>query len=172
VGYEPKPPVWLLFSRQPSLTRNCTTGFFVLGQALTKTTTGLIACRFFMGMCEAGFVPGCAYLIGSYYTRNEFLRRYAVFFSANMAAGAFNGVRLDLVSSFLVFSLSPSPPFLLLLLLLLSLFTSIKKIMVIRGSDSESSFSLPYYKNWTDMMVIKLGNGKALLALDWVSPIS
>lgn len=35
---------------------------------------------------------GCAYLIGSYYKRDEFLRRYAIFFSANMAAGAFNGV--------------------------------------------------------------------------------
>lgn len=45
-----------------------------------------------MGMFEAGFVPGCAYLIGCYYKRNEFLRRYAVFFSANMAAGAFNGL--------------------------------------------------------------------------------
>ncbi|KAH8702073.1 major facilitator superfamily domain-containing protein [Talaromyces proteolyticus] len=67
-------------------------GLFVLGQGLTKTTSGLIACRFFMGMFEAGFVPGCAYLIGCYYKRNEFLRRYAVFFSANMAAGAFNGL--------------------------------------------------------------------------------
>lgn len=37
--------------------------------------------------------------------------------------------------------------------------------MVIQGSDSESSFSLPYCKNWTDMMVTKLGNGKASLAL-------
>ncbi|GAT24654.1 vitamin H transporter [Aspergillus luchuensis] len=68
-----------------------TWGLFVMGQGLVKTASGLIACRFFMGMCEAGFVPGCAYLIGSYYKRDEFLRRYAIFFSANMAAGAFNG---------------------------------------------------------------------------------
>lgn len=87
-------------------------GLFVMGQGLVKTASGIIACRFFMGMCEAGFVPGwcrihfdcvggrslmptqlgCAYLIGSYYKRDEFLRRYAIFFSANMAAGAFNGV--------------------------------------------------------------------------------
>ncbi|QKX61312.1 uncharacterized protein TRUGW13939_08460 [Talaromyces rugulosus] len=67
-------------------------GLVTLGQGLTKTTSGLIACRFVMGMFEAGFVPGCAYLISCYYKRNEFLRRYAVFFSANMAAGAFNGL--------------------------------------------------------------------------------
>lgn len=41
---------------------------------------------------EAGFVPGCAYLIGSYYKKDEFLRRYTWFFSAAIAAGAFNGV--------------------------------------------------------------------------------
>lgn len=52
-----------------------------------------------MGVTEAGYVPTCAYLIGSYYKRSEFLRRYAVFFSANMAAGAFNGVRLLLKAS-------------------------------------------------------------------------
>ncbi|KAE8151332.1 vitamin H transporter [Aspergillus avenaceus] len=75
-----------------------TWGLFVMGQDLTKNATGLIACRFFMGMCEAGFVPGCAYLIGSYYKRDEFLRRYAIFFSANMAAGAFNGLFSSLLT--------------------------------------------------------------------------
>ncbi|KAJ9258183.1 hypothetical protein DTO212C5_8757 [Paecilomyces variotii] len=67
-------------------------GLCTLGQGLTTTVSGLIACRFLMGMFEAGFVPGCAYLIGSYYKKDEFLRRYAIFFSANMAAGAFNGL--------------------------------------------------------------------------------
>ncbi|KAE8365302.1 major facilitator superfamily domain-containing protein [Aspergillus caelatus] len=75
-----------------------TWGLFVMGQGLTKTATGLIACRFFMGVCEAGFVPGCAYLIGSYYKRDEFLRRYAIFFSANMAAGAINGLFSSLLT--------------------------------------------------------------------------
>ncbi|PYH65016.1 vitamin H transporter [Aspergillus vadensis CBS 113365] len=75
-----------------------TWGLFVMGQGLVKTASGLIACRFFMGMCEAGFVPGCAYLIGSYYKRDEFLRRYAIFFSANMAAGAFNGLFSSLLT--------------------------------------------------------------------------
>lgn len=30
-------------------------------------------------------------LIGSYYTRNEFLKRYTIFFSGAIIAGAFNG---------------------------------------------------------------------------------
>ena len=44
-----------------------------------------------MGICEAGFVPGCAYLIGSYYKRHEFQFRYSFFFSAAILAGAFSG---------------------------------------------------------------------------------
>lgn len=58
------------------------------------------ALRFIMGIFEAGFVPGCAYLIGSYYTKDEFLKRYAVFFSMAIIAGAFNGVSLVCWGSF------------------------------------------------------------------------
>ncbi|KAL2009628.1 hypothetical protein VTN00DRAFT_5435 [Thermoascus crustaceus] len=73
-------------------------GLCTLGQGLTRTVSGLIACRFLMGMFEAGFVPGCAYLIGCYYKRNEFLRRYAIFFTANTAASAFNGLLASLLA--------------------------------------------------------------------------
>lgn len=51
-----------------------------------------------MGVFEAGFVPGCAYLIGSYYKDEEFLRRYAVFMSGAIIAGAFNGLFSYLLS--------------------------------------------------------------------------
>lgn len=51
-----------------------------------------MVCRFLMGVFEAGFVPGAAYLIGSYYKKDEFLKRYAVFFSGAIFAGAFNGL--------------------------------------------------------------------------------
>ena len=64
----------------------------MIGQGVTKSYGGLIACRFLEGMCEAGFVPGAAYLIGSYYKRDEYLRRYTFFFGAAIIAGAFNGV--------------------------------------------------------------------------------
>ncbi|KAL9094594.1 MAG: hypothetical protein Q9165_003153 [Trypethelium subeluteriae] len=73
-------------------------GLTVLGQGLTKTYAGLVVCRFLEGVCEAGFVPGCASLIGSYYKRDEFLRRYVVFFSAANIAGAFNGLLANLLA--------------------------------------------------------------------------
>lgn len=67
-------------------------GVTVIGQGVTASYGGLVACRFLEGICEAGFVPGAAYLIGSYYKRDEFLKRYAFFFGAATIAGAFNGV--------------------------------------------------------------------------------
>ena len=44
-----------------------------------------------MGVFEAGFVPGAAFLIGSYYKRHEFQLRYTCFYSAAILAGAFSG---------------------------------------------------------------------------------
>jgi MFS family permease len=62
-----------------------------IGLGCTKTFKGVLACRFLMGVFEAGFVPGCAYLIGRYYKRRDFSVRYAAFFGAAVLAGAFGG---------------------------------------------------------------------------------
>lgn len=51
-----------------------------------------------MGVFEAAFVPGCAFIISSHYKKDEFLRRYTVFFSAAIFAGAFNGLLATLLS--------------------------------------------------------------------------
>lgn len=81
-------------------------GLCTLGQGLTQTYKGLLVCRVLMGICEAGFVPGAALLIGSYYKRHEFQLRYSVFFSAAILAGAFSGflafllVKLDGVGGY------------------------------------------------------------------------
>ena len=45
-----------------------------------------------MGVCEAGLVPGAAFLIGQYYKRHEFQFRYSFFYSAAILAGAFSGL--------------------------------------------------------------------------------
>lgn len=66
-------------------------GVTVIGCGVTKTWKGLVAARLVEGMAEAAFVPGAAYVIGSYYKRDEFLRRYVIFFSAAILSGAFNG---------------------------------------------------------------------------------
>ena len=66
-------------------------GLATLGQGLTRNWAGLVASRTIMGIFEAGFVPGCAYLISLYYKRHEFLFRYSFFFVSSILAGAFGG---------------------------------------------------------------------------------
>lgn len=38
-------------------------GVVTVGMGLTRSFQGLVACRFLLGLFEAGFFPGCAYLI-------------------------------------------------------------------------------------------------------------
>ncbi|EEH19773.2 hypothetical protein PABG_02032 [Paracoccidioides brasiliensis Pb03] len=38
-------------------------GIAAMCQGFVKNNAGLIACRFFIGVFEAGYVPGCAYLM-------------------------------------------------------------------------------------------------------------
>lgn len=61
-------------------------------QGVVKNTGGLIACRFFMGVFEGGFVPGCAYLMSMYYKRHDFQKRFSLLWVAGLIAGAFGGL--------------------------------------------------------------------------------
>ncbi|KAF2102142.1 MFS general substrate transporter [Rhizodiscina lignyota] len=53
---------------------------------------GLIAARWFLGVCEAGFFPAAAFLLTLFYCRYEVLRRLAVFYSCASLSGAFSGL--------------------------------------------------------------------------------
>ncbi|KAG5366297.1 putative transporter [Yarrowia sp. B02] len=53
---------------------------------------GLLVCRLFLGVTEAGLVPGVAYYLTMWYARKEMQLRQALFFSAAGMAGAFSGL--------------------------------------------------------------------------------
>ncbi|GIJ91268.1 hypothetical protein Asppvi_010233 [Aspergillus pseudoviridinutans] len=67
-------------------------GITCMCQGLVKNKAGLVACRFFLGLCEAGFVPGCAYLMSMYYCRHDFQKRFSLLWVAGLVAGAFGGL--------------------------------------------------------------------------------
>ena len=71
-------------------------GFMTLGQGLVKTYSGLIALRFFLGVFEAGLVPGAVYLTSMYYTRFELQKRMVGLYVANCVAIATGGVRFPI----------------------------------------------------------------------------
>lgn len=80
-----KPHVWLSINM-------FLFGFTTVMQGIVTSYSGLLACRFFLGVFETGMFPGCFYLIGMYYRRHEAQKRYSFFFSSTTLAGAFGGL--------------------------------------------------------------------------------
>ncbi|KAL7905194.1 aldehyde dehydrogenase family domain-containing protein [Trichoderma velutinum] len=67
-------------------------GIVSMCQGLTRSYGGLLACRFIMGIMEAGLPPGAALLIGQYYRRSEFYIRFSYFICFALLGSAFSGL--------------------------------------------------------------------------------
>lgn len=52
----------------------------------------MLALRIVLGILEAGFFPGCAYLLSTWYTRYELQKRNAVFYLIGSLASALSGI--------------------------------------------------------------------------------
>ncbi|KPI42047.1 High-affinity nicotinic acid transporter [Cyphellophora attinorum] len=57
-----------------------------------KVWTDMIPLRLVLGIFEAGFFPGCAYLLSCWYPRYELQKRNAVFYLIGSMASAFAGI--------------------------------------------------------------------------------
>jgi MFS family permease len=55
-------------------------GFVAIMQVFIKNRTGFLVSRAFLGLCEAGYIPGGIYTLSTWYTRRELAKRVAVFF--------------------------------------------------------------------------------------------
>ena len=67
-------------------------GVLTVCQGVVESFGGLIACRFILGIFEAGVSPGCIYLISMYYPRYELPRRMSWWYISSVTAGAFGGL--------------------------------------------------------------------------------
>ncbi|KAL2129360.1 hypothetical protein VTI74DRAFT_7897 [Chaetomium olivicolor] len=60
--------------------------------AVCSNAAGLLANRFFLGVVEAAYFPGCLYYLSCWYTRKELGFRTAVLYSGALISGAFSGL--------------------------------------------------------------------------------
>ncbi|GAB7349469.1 hypothetical protein MBLNU459_g0182t1 [Dothideomycetes sp. NU459] len=67
-------------------------GATMICMGFVKTWTQLIPLRLVLGIFEAGFFPGCAYLLSCWYPRYELQKRNAVFYLIGSMASAFAGI--------------------------------------------------------------------------------
>lgn len=57
----------------------------------------LAGVRFMLGVVEAGFAPGVAFYLSSWYRRYELASRFAIYYTATAVSGAFSGLLAGLI---------------------------------------------------------------------------
>jgi len=62
------------------------------GFGFVKNWNQMVGLRIILGALEAGFFPGCAYLLSTWYTRYELQKRNAVFYLIGSLASALSGI--------------------------------------------------------------------------------
>ncbi|RDX42183.1 MFS general substrate transporter [Lentinus brumalis] len=67
-------------------------GFTCTMQGFVRSYSGLLACRFFLGMVEGGLLPGISLYLASFYPRRKLQLRTSIMFSAVSIASAFSGL--------------------------------------------------------------------------------
>ncbi|KAG0376598.1 hypothetical protein BGX24_007504 [Mortierella sp. AD032] len=67
-------------------------GAIMMAMAAVKDYGDLLAARFFLGLAEAGLVPGVIFMVSTFYTRTELATRNGLWFSMATFSGAFGGI--------------------------------------------------------------------------------
>ncbi|KIJ66637.1 hypothetical protein HYDPIDRAFT_129705 [Hydnomerulius pinastri MD-312] len=67
-------------------------GLCSLGTGLSQSYHGALACRFFLGFCEAAFGPGSIFLLSRWYKRDELALRLAILTSGSSVSYAFGAI--------------------------------------------------------------------------------
>lgn len=69
-----------------------TWGIVSMLQATTTNYSGMLACRFFLGLAESGFYPGVIYHFSFWYSPERMPMRIAFFYACGMFSGTISGL--------------------------------------------------------------------------------
>lgn len=67
-------------------------GVGVIGMGLAQHWTHLVVCRVFLGVFEAGFFPGCVYVVSCWYTRYETGKRLSALYLGSHILSGLGGI--------------------------------------------------------------------------------
>lgn len=70
----------------------CLKGIVAMCTGAVQNAAGIFACRFFLGIVEAGLFPGIIYFTSSFYPKKQQAIRLGLFWSFSALSGAFGGV--------------------------------------------------------------------------------
>ncbi|TPX14532.1 uncharacterized protein E0L32_005224 [Thyridium curvatum] len=67
-------------------------GVVMLGMGFAHDWRVIVACRFLIGVFEAGYLPCCLYLVSTWYQRYEVQQRMAMWYMINLFVSAFGNI--------------------------------------------------------------------------------
>ncbi|CAI7595445.1 unnamed protein product [Penicillium discolor] len=67
-------------------------GAILVGMGFSKNWKHMVMTRAFLGALEAGYFPGCVYLLSSWYVRYDVQKRFSIFYLFGCVASALAGV--------------------------------------------------------------------------------
>ncbi|KAI9372760.1 major facilitator superfamily domain-containing protein [Aspergillus egyptiacus] len=67
-------------------------GAILVGMGFTKNWHHMVVCRVLLGLLEAGYFPGCVYLLSSWYARFDVQKRFSLFYLIGCVASALAGI--------------------------------------------------------------------------------
>lgn len=67
----------------------------------TQNWGQLAGMRFLLGIAEAGFAPGCAFFLSSWYRRYELATRFALLYTSVPIAGAVSGLLAGVITQYM-----------------------------------------------------------------------
>ncbi|QDS68817.1 hypothetical protein FKW77_006268 [Venturia effusa] len=67
-------------------------GCVSIGMGFTKEWTQLLGCRVILGVLEAGYYPGCIFLLSCWYCRFEVQKRFSAFYLLALLASGFSSI--------------------------------------------------------------------------------
>ncbi|KXS13386.1 MFS general substrate transporter [Gonapodya prolifera JEL478] len=67
-------------------------GIVAMCLAFCQNLGGLVAARFMLGVCEAGYFPGMIFYFALWYSKKEIAMRFSLFYCSGQLAGAFGGL--------------------------------------------------------------------------------
>ena len=70
----------------------CAFGFIAIMQVFVKGRTGFLIVRLFLGLSEAGYIPGASYTLSCWYTKRELAKRIAVLFFGMFGGNALSPI--------------------------------------------------------------------------------
>lgn len=75
-------------------------GIICVLTGITQNFAGFLLARFFIGVVDSGFIPGCVFYMSMWYKRDEQIYRTSLLLSAAGLAGGFGGVLVSNIYAF------------------------------------------------------------------------